>query len=309
MQKTQNHETVLSVKGLGKSIRGRQIIQNISFEVCAGEIFGFLGPNGAGKTTTIRMLVGLSRPSEGSIHIAGHNLKKEFIKAISHVGCIVENPELYPYLTGYENLELFARMANISKKRIEEVIEQVELSGRIHDPVKTYSLGMKQRLGIAQALLNHPKLLILDEPTNGLDPAGIRDMRSFIRRLAHEEGISVFISSHILHEIQALCDRVAIIQNGQLIYTGSIDQLAEDHTRVDWKITPYDKGIHYLKQLPYISNIEEKQNHYLTVYMPVDKMSETNQYLLENQIQVWEITPRKQTLEDLFMNITRGSQS
>lgn len=306
MQKAKNHETVLSVSGLGKIIGGRQIVQNISFEVRAGEIFGFLGPNGAGKTTTIRMLVGLTRPSAGSITIAGYDLKKEFIRAISYVGCIVENPELYPYLTGYENLELFVRMANLSYKRIEEVIEQVQLSGRIHDPVKTYSLGMKQRLGIAQALLNQPKLLILDEPTNGLDPAGIRDMRSFIRRLAREEGISVLISSHILHEVQALCDRVAIISNGQLIYTGSLDQLSEDYSRVDWKVTPYDEAVRCLKQLPYITNIEEKNNDYLTVQMPEDKISEVNQYLLKNRIQVWEMTPRKQTLEDLFMNITGG---
>jgi ABC-2 type transport system ATP-binding protein len=306
MQNKLTHETVLSIQGLGKIIRGRHIVQNLSFEVRAGEIFGFLGPNGAGKTTTIRMLVGLVRPSEGSIHIAGHDLKKSFTKAISHVGCIVENPELYPSLTGYENLEFFARMAGLPKKRIDEVIEQACLSGRIHDPVKTYSLGMKQRLGIAQALLNRPKLLILDEPTNGLDPSGIHDLRSFIRRLAHEEGISVFLSSHILHEIQALCDRVAIIQNGQFIYTGPVHPPAGDLERVEWKVTPCDQGMHCLKQLPYVTNIEKKPGPRLSVEMPAGKISETNQYLLNHQIQVWEITPRKQTLEDLYMNLTKG---
>ncbi len=300
-------ETILSVKGLGKKIRGRNIVQKLSFEVRAGEIFGFLGPNGAGKTTTIRMLVGLAIPSEGSIHIAGYDLQKDFMKAISHVGCIVENPELYPYLTGQENLELFARMTGISNERIFKAVKQVELANRINDPVRTYSLGMKQRLGIAQALLNNPKLLILDEPTNGLDPAGIRDMRSFIRRLAHKEGISIFISSHILHEVQILCDRVAIIQNGQLLQTGSIGELEDDNAIVEWKFDPFEEGVCFLQRLPYITNTKQSGDKKITVHMPANKIAETNQYLIKHQIRVTEITPRKQTLEDLFFKVTGGS--
>ncbi|MGA8941432.1 MAG: ABC transporter ATP-binding protein [Thermoactinomyces sp.] len=309
MQSEINTEPVLSVKGLGKKIRGQHIVQNLSFKVYAGEIFGFLGPNGAGKTTTIRMLVGLVRPSEGSIHIAGYDLQNDFMKAVSHVGCIVENPELYPYLTGKENLELFGRMTGTSNEEICRAVELVELASRINDRTETYSLGMKQRLGIAQALLNNPKLLILDEPTNGLDPAGIRDMRSLIRRLASEEGIGIFISSHILHEVQLLCDRVAIIQNGQLLQTGPVEELAGDDALVDWKLDPFKEGICFLKHLPYIKSIQQKKNGKITVCMPLNKIAETNQYLLNHQIRVTEITPRKQTLEDLFFAVTGGSGS
>lgn len=308
MQPIKNDEkTILSVKGLGKKIHGQTIVQNLSFEVRAGEIFGFLGPNGAGKTTTIRMLVGLARPSEGSIHIAGYDLQKDFMKAISTVGCIVENPELYPYLTGRENLELFARMTGISNERILKAVKQVELTNRINDRVRTYSLGMKQRLGIAQALLNNPKLLILDEPTNGLDPAGIRDMRSFIRRLARKEGIGIFISSHILHEVQILCDRVAIIQNGQLLQTGPIEELAGNDVLVEWKLDPFEKGISFIERLPYIAKAEQSGNKKITVQMPASKIAETNLFLLQHQIRVTEITPRRQTLEDLFFEVTGGS--
>ncbi|MBA4600821.1 ABC transporter ATP-binding protein [Thermoactinomyces mirandus] len=304
--KINKDETILSVKKLGKKIGGRDIVRNLSFEVRAGEIFGFLGPNGAGKTTTIRMLVGLASPSEGSIHIAGYDLQKDFMKAISHVGCIVENPELYPYLTGLENLELFARMTGIPDERIFKAVEQVELTDRINDLVRTYSLGMKQRLGIAQALLHQPKLLILDEPTNGLDPAGIRDMRSFVRQLAREEGIGIFISSHILHEIQNLCDRVAIIQNGQLLQIGPIDQLTGVHSLVEWKLEPFEEGLLLLQSLPYIAKVLQTGNSKVTVQMPLDKIAETNHYLLKHDIRVSEISPRRQTLEDLFFDITGG---
>lgn len=307
MQPIKNdEEVILSVKELGKKIHGQTIVLNLSFEVRAGEIFGFLGPNGAGKTTTIRMLVGLARPSKGSIHIAGYDLQKDFMKAISHVGCIVENPELYPYLTGRENLELFARMTGISNERIMKAVKQVELTNRINDRVSTYSLGMKQRLGIAQALLNNPKLLILDEPTNGLDPAGIRDMRTFIRQLARKEGIGIFISSHILHEVQILCDRVAIIQNGQLLQTGPIEELAGDDILVEWKLDPFEEGISMIERLPYIAKADQNGDKKITVHMPANKIAETNLFLLQHQIRVTEITPRKQTLEDLFFEVTGG---
>lgn len=216
---------VLSVQGLKKSIGRKLIIRNVSFDVLAGEIFGFLGPNGSGKTTTIRMLVDLVKPTAGRITICGDDIGAHPERALSHVGCIVENPEMYGFMTGWENLEHFARMQRgITKERIDEVVLIVGLDQRIHDKVKTYSLGMRQRLGIAQALLCKPKLLILDEPTNGLDPKGIKELREFIRMLAGT-GMSLFISSHLLSEIQLMCDRVAIIAHGEVIAVGEVDAL------------------------------------------------------------------------------------
>lgn len=303
-----SHNPVLRVENLSKRIGQREIVKNVSFHVEEGEIFGFLGPNGAGKTTTIRMLVGLIRPTAGKIEICGYDLNTQFIEAIRYVGCIVENPELYPYLTGRENLEHFARMMeDVTEERIQELIKLVELENRIDDLVKTYSLGMRQRLGIAQALLGKPKLLILDEPTNGLDPAGIRELREFIRYLAKEQGISVFVSSHILHEVQLMCDRVAIIHQGEVIQTAKVDELIGDQTKVEWTISPLDKGIQTLKQFPFISQLEQLDQTKVLVHMPADKIGEANKALLENGVLVTGIRPLNQTLEDIFLQMTGGS--
>ncbi len=227
MASNQHHdkEIVLSVQGLKKNVGGKTIIRNVSFDVHAGEIFGFLGPNGSGKTTTIRMLVDLVKPTAGTITICGENIDAAPDRALARVGCIVENPEMYSFMTGWENLEQFARMqSGITRERIGEVVDIVGLDARIHDKVKTYSLGMRQRLGIAQALLCGPKLLILDEPTNGLDPKGIKELREFIRMLS-STGMSVFVSSHLLSEIQLMCDRVAIIAHGEVIAVGEVEAL------------------------------------------------------------------------------------
>ncbi len=211
-------KTVVQLQGVSKVIKGKTIIDNLSFDVYEGEVFGFLGPNGAGKTTTIRMIVGLMNISKGDVLISGKSIKKDFEGAIKDVGAIVENPELYKFMSGYQNLKHFARMQNgITEERMKEVIELVGLTDRINDKVKTYSLGMRQRLGLAQCLLHKPKLLILDEPTNGLDPAGIREIRAYIRKLAQEEGMAVIVSSHLLSEMEMMCDRIGIIQSGKLV--------------------------------------------------------------------------------------------
>ncbi|PTX55315.1 ABC-2 type transport system ATP-binding protein [Melghirimyces profundicolus] len=298
---------VLRVEGLSKRIGKRMIVRDLDFEVKQGEIYGFLGPNGAGKTTTIRMLVGLIQPTEGTIRIAGHDLEREPLKALQHVGCIVENPELYPYLTGRENLELFARMTgDVSPKRIDEVVRLVELGHRIDDKVKTYSLGMKQRLGIAQALLGRPRLLILDEPTNGLDPAGIREMRHFIHGLARDEGISVFISSHILHEVQMLCDRVAIISKGRIIRTGAVSRLLEGDPPVEWEFSPLEQGVDLLRSLSYITALERLSEGRVLTRIPEDRIGEANQILAEAGIRVNTIRRKTPTLEDIFLQMTEG---
>ncbi|MGJ7921115.1 ABC transporter ATP-binding protein [Neobacillus sp. LXY-4] len=297
-------EITMSVEGLRKVIGRKEIIKGIDFELKKGEVFGFLGPNGAGKTTTIRMLVGLIRPTSGSIQICGYNVAKDFTKAMTNLGCIVENPEMYPYLTGWENLEHFAVMLpNIKKDRIQYVVELVGLQERIHDRVKTYSLGMRQRLGIAQALLGHPKVLILDEPTNGLDPSGIRDMRKFIRFLAEEEGLSVLVSSHLLSEVQLMCDRVAIISKGQIIATDSVNKLLTKQERLIWRLSPMDKGIDMLSGFTEI--IDHDEETVITPYVE-NEVGDWNQKLVEENVIVKEMNRKLPSLEDLFLEMTGG---
>jgi len=217
---------VLKIEKLKKTIGKRTIVSDISIVLKEGEIFGFLGPNGAGKSTTIKMIVGLSKITEGNIYVGGCSVKDDFKGAMRNIGCIVENPDMYKYMSGLDNLKIFAKIyRNVDKARINEVIKIVDLEKSINDKVKTYSLGMKQRLGIAQALLHSPKLLILDEPTNGLDPAGIKDLRKLLRKLSSETGLTVLVSSHILGEMQQMCDRVCIINKGKIITIKSVEEL------------------------------------------------------------------------------------
>ncbi len=297
-------ETTLLVKGLKKVIGRSEIIKGIDFELKKGEVFGFLGPNGAGKTTTIRMLVGLIQPSSGEIKICGYDVKENFTEAMKHLGCIVENPELYPFLSGWENLLHFSRMLpKTDEKRINEVVQLVGLQERIHDLVKTYSLGMRQRLGIAQALLGKPKVLILDEPTNGLDPSGIREMRSFIRFLAEKEGLSVFVSSHLLSEIQLLCDRVAIISKGTIIHTESVKSLLSRKERVKWRVSPVEPTIQLLNDLTGNAVLE---GDYIVTPFDERLIGTWNRKLMEEGITIFEMNRFLPTLEDLFLELTGG---
>lgn len=220
---------VISIKNVSKGIGRREIIKDISFEVNEGEVFGFLGKNGAGKSTTIRMLTGLISADSGSISIMGQDVRTGLVKAMKDIGVVVENPEFYLSLTGRENLTCVARMyGGISKERINHVIETIGLKERIDDRVKNYSLGMKQRLGLGQALICSPRLLILDEPTNGLDPLGIVACRNIIYRVSREDKTAVFISSHLLSEIQQVCDRVAIIDKGRILAVENMDTVNEN---------------------------------------------------------------------------------
>ncbi|MEK3719395.1 ABC transporter ATP-binding protein [Paenibacillus sp. FSL H8-0034] len=297
-------EITLSVKGLKKVIGKREIIQSLDFDLRRGEVFGFLGPNGAGKTTTIRMLVGLIRPTAGSIQVCGYDLHSQFPEAMRNLGCIVENPELYTYLSGWSNLQYFARMMEgIDEARIAEVVKLVGLSARIHDKVKTYSLGMRQRLGIAQALLGKPKVLILDEPTNGLDPSGIREMREFIRYLAEQEGLSVLVSSHLLSEIQLMCDRVAIISKGRIVRVDKVQSLLAQQERVSWRLHPIDKGYQVLSGLT--DSVETRGALLITPYME-QEIGRWNQILVAAGVTVTEISRKLPSLEDLFIELTGG---
>lgn len=294
----------MSVRGLKKNIRGKEIIRGIDFDLAEGEVFGFLGPNGAGKTTTIRMLVGLIRPTSGSIRVCGFDVARQFPEAMKQVGCIVENPELYSYMSGWGNLEYFARMMEgIDEARIRQVVELVGLEARIGDKVKTYSLGMRQRLGIAQALLGRPKVLILDEPTNGLDPSGIREMRRFIRYLAEQEGLSVLVSSHLLSEIQLMCDRVAIIAKGQTVQTGEVRSLLAARERLRWRLEPLPKGLLLLEKLAPFAQLDG--DGILTPCLE-QEAGQWNRALVHEGVNVLEINRRLPSLEDLFLELTGG---
>ncbi|ERI92464.1 putative bacitracin ABC transporter, ATP-binding protein BcrA [Clostridiales bacterium oral taxon 876 str. F0540] len=297
--------TVLEVNNVYKSLSRREIIKGISFDVKEGEIFGFLGANGAGKTTTIRMLVGLIKPDKGSIKIMGYDIQKNLVKALKQVGSIVEYPDMYNDLTGRENLIIFSRMyGNVSKERIEEIIELIGLKDRIDDKVKKYSLGMKQRLGLGQALLPNPKLLILDEPTNGFDPLGIIEFRNIIKNLARENNTAIFISSHILAEIEQVCDRVAFIDKGiikSIEYTNKLKN-NEEYDKVELIVKGQDKGAELLGKLEYVKTIDILDNKIL-LSIEKDAFSKLIFDLGKNNIEVESINKLQQNLEGRFMQI------
>ena len=218
--------SVLECKNLKKKFGKKEIIKGVSFKIDEGDILGFIGPNGAGKTTTIKLILGLHKIDEGTVLINGYDIKKDFVKAIEKVGTIVENPDMYMYLSGRKNLELVANLyKGITNQRINEIIKLVGLENRIDDKVSKYSLGMRQRLGIAQAIIHNPNLLVLDEPTNGLDPEGIIDLRNLLKKLARNEKMAILISSHNLLELESFCNKVCIIQNGEVIEESNIKDL------------------------------------------------------------------------------------
>lgn len=219
------NDVVLSIKGLSKTIGDKKILHSIDMECYAGEVFGFLGPNGAGKTTTIKTVVGLLMLDEGEVRVCGYDIIKDFERAMADVGGIVENPEMYKYMTGRDNLKQYARMRGLDFSEIDRAVELVKLANRIDEKVSKYSLGMRQRLGVAQALMHKPKLLILDEPTNGLDPQGIKELRDILKNLAHEDGVCVVVSSHLMSEMELMCDRVGIIAKGRMIGTYTMEEI------------------------------------------------------------------------------------
>lgn len=297
----------LELKNLTKKIKGKTIVDDLSFSVREGEIFGLLGPNGAGKTTTIRMIVGLISITDGDVLINGDNLRGNFEKAMERVGAIVENPQLYDYMTGYKNLMQYARiMPDVTKERIDEVIELVDLKYAIHDKVKTYSLGMRQRLGVAQALLHKPNVLILDEPTNGLDPQGIYDLRNYLRLLANN-GTSVIVSSHMLAEMQMMCDRVAIIQSGKLV---RIDEILNQEDEADVKVHFQIEGdVSQAKQVLLNLNedlsVTESGQELIVQTADVRFIAEMNKQLVLAGVLVVGIQRKTKTLEERFLEMTK----
>jgi len=303
-------ETVLKIKNVSKSFDKKKVIDNLSLEVYAGEVFGFLGPNGAGKTTTIKMIMGFLSIDSGEIFLNGFNLKKDFEKAMANIGGIVENPEMYKDISGMTNLEMYARLqSHISKERINEVVKIVGMEKRVHEKVKKYSLGMKQRLGLAQAILHKPKILILDEPTNGLDPAGIKELRDILKDLAHNENVAVFVSSHLLSEMELMCDRVGIINNGKLLGVKTIEELQSQATGgktvYRFNVKPVAKALE-LARKEYSEKIETFTDEYIDIEVDEDDVLKINALFAGNGIGIAGVAKVETSLEDAFMDITGG---
>lgn len=295
---------VLDVNDLTKVFKNRvKAVDNLSFSIKKGDIFGFLGPNGAGKTTTIRLILGLLRPDKGDVHISSHSVKKDFYKAVSKVGALVEGPAFYDYLSARENLEVFGNYSGgVTHAKIDETLKIVGLAGRSNDKVKNYSLGMKQRLGIAQALINSPELLILDEPTNGLDPFGIREIRKLITDLSKNKGITILVSSHILSEVQQMCNRLLIINKGKKIIEGSADELLNTNNLI------YEVVCDDYKKLEEVMSRITGVTHIVTTrsYSRYNLHTNPPEYILKQLIfdgvNIKAFGPYKADLEEFFFN-------
>jgi ABC-2 type transport system ATP-binding protein len=292
----------LSARNLTKVIGDRTIVDDVSLDVYAGEVFGFLGPNGAGKTTTIRMLVGLIKPTHGSVEICGFDIRHRFEDAMRCVGCIVENPDLYRFMTGRENLEHFARMLGVSGGEIERVAALVNMDHRLDQKVGTYSLGMRQRLGIAQAMLGSPRLLILDEPANGLDPAGIREIRELLRQLA-TTGLAVFVSSHLLAEVELMCDRVAIIHKGRLLQTGTVSELISNQRSMELRVGDVARAAEIAASTGFEVSRDGDR-----IFVAIDENDAPPLIaaLAQNGVAIFHARPRVRSLEEMFIEATGG---
>ena len=290
---------VLQIENLSKSYGKRRIIDNLSLEVEAGQVYGFLGVNGAGKTTTIKMILGLIKMDEGKIYINGIDAATKHSEAMERVGGIVESPDLYDYLSGLDNLRLFARIRKVDKERINEVVKLVGLEERIKDKVKDYSLGMKQRLGIAVSILHKPNLLILDEPTNGLDPEGIKELRTFLKDLAHKENVAIFVSSHLLSEMQLMCDKVAFIHNGKIAKYDDVKNITTNkHNVYEIEVDDIHLGYNILNK---IAKCEISGKLLIVEYE--SNISNLIKKLLEKNMEVLSWNKKENTLEEEFFNV------
>lgn len=293
-------ENVLECKNLCKKIGKKQILKDVSFSIAEGDILAFIGPNGSGKTTTIKLLLGLQRIDTGSVLINGYDITKDYIKAIEKVGAIVENPDSYMYLTGWQNLCLVADCyKNISKDHIKEVVKYVGLEDRINDKVSKYSLGMRQRLGIARALLNSPNVLILDEPTNGLDPEGIKDLRDLLKKLA-KDGLGILISSHNLAELESFCNKVCIIDNGKIIESSAVKEFKKNENRVLFRVSDTTK-------LP-IKNVLEVKKGSFVVTATSKEVANIIKSLVKANIDIYEVREEELSLEEAFLKKTGGKK-
>jgi ABC-2 type transport system ATP-binding protein len=295
---------ILKTEKLSKKYGERWAVSELDLEIPRGQVYGFLGANGAGKTTSIRMMLGLITPTSGRATINGLDVHADPLRALSHVGAMVEAPAFYGYLTGRENLHILGRIAGgVDNKRVDKVLDMVGLLERGDDKVKGYSQGMRQRLGLGQALLSNPAVIILDEPTNGLDPSGMLEVRHLIRDLAANEGITIFISSHLLNEVQAICGRVAIINEGKLVAEGLVEQLLKrELIRLDVKVSDKTRAINVLRE--YGPKPAPGGYGDITIQIEGDRVPEVNRLLVEAGVDVFALVPREESLEKYFLELT-----
>lgn len=292
---------LLECQNLCKNFGKKQILKNVSFEIDEGDILAFIGPNGSGKTTTIKLILGLQKIDKGKVSINGFDVEKDFVKAIEKVGAIVENPDTYMYLTGWQNLKIIANLyKDVTDEEIKKIVKLVDLEKRINDKVSKYSLGMRQRLGIARALINKPNVLILDEPTNGLDPEGIKDLRNLLKKLA-KEGMGILISSHNLAELESFCNKVLIIDNGKIIETSKVNEFKSNGNKYIFKVSNTDnlevEGIYQVKgdEFAYDGSKEE-----------IAKLIKT---LVKKNVDIYEVKMEELTLEEAFLKKTGGNKN
>lgn len=289
---------ILKCSNLNKSFGRKKILNNVSLSLDEGDVLGFIGSNGAGKTTTIKLILGLQSIDSGTVTICGYDIKKEFTKAIKNVGGIIESPDMYMYLSGYDNLKLIANLYGVSKEKIDEVVKLVGLEKRIYDKVSKYSLGMRQRLGIAASLLNDPKLLILDEPTNGLDPEGNKQIRNLILKLS-KKGIAILVSSHALSELESIVNKVVIIQKGSIVETSTLEEVKK--SKNSYYIFEVDK-------IKDIDNIEKISENSFKVNINREEIPEFINKLIDKKIKIYSIYEDELSLEDAFLKRTGGNQ-
>lgn len=293
---------IIQTESLTKTYRGRAAVDHLNLEIAKGDIYGFLGPNGAGKTTTIRMLLGLIQPTSGSIHIFGRQLHRDKLAILRRIGSLVESPSYYGHLSAIDNLEAIRRILQVPKSRIDEVLEIVALTGEARRPVKGFSLGMKQRLGIAASLLGNPELLILDEPTNGLDPSGIHEIRELIKSMPQRYGITVLVSSHLLGEMEQMASKVGIIREGRLVFQDTIDNLrlrsAHDMELV---VSEPDEALWIARDLGAVGKL---QSGVLSFPGMADaQVAHLVKRLVENGHAIYRVEQKKKSLEDIFMQV------
>ncbi|HVB76494.1 MAG TPA: ABC transporter ATP-binding protein [Candidatus Nitrosotalea sp.] len=299
--------TALALRALTKDYGQRRAVDHLDLEVASGEVFGFLGPNGAGKTTTIRMCLGLINPTAGRIEVLGMDVLSQRSRVLPRVGALVESPALHPYLSGRENLRVSGlALGGVSSSRLDQVLEMVGLSGRDRDRVSGYSLGMKQRLGLGVALLHDPDLLILDEPANGLDPAGIREMREMLLGLA-AAGKTVFVSSHVLAEVQQTCSRVAIIHRGRLVREAAMSELVTEHGEFEVKVDNPDQVLALIQAQTW-GREARLQDGLLITPAPSGRGRELIRFLVDSGVYPDQVAPRQRDLEDIFLTLTGGQE-
>jgi ABC-2 type transport system ATP-binding protein len=308
MTATAASDVVLRTVGLTKRYGRLSAVQDLALEVPRGRVYGFLGPNGAGKSTTIAMVLGLIAPSDGHVEMFGLDTRTHLSEVLYRTGAILEGQAYYPLLSAYDNLRVWAAInGNVTPQRIDEVLELVGLADRKNDRVNTFSQGMKQRLGLAGAVLHDPELLVLDEPTNGLDPAGIREFRELIRQVAGA-GKTVFVSSHLLGEVELMCDDVGIVKKGKLITQGSVSELLRQGEALEMQVTDTLRAVETLQAIDWVRSVTSSDGR-LVVEAPLDRAAELSRALANKQIYLSELRPRDSSLEDFFLEVTGEDES